>query len=78
MIVVATLGLIRTDEELNNFTAFGTGAMLWVNIPIVLILGWKAMKAYKEYVGRLKTGQIRYSDNPPKFSEIMLGRRIGD
>jgi AGCS family alanine or glycine:cation symporter len=76
LIVVATLGLIRTDEELNNFTAFGTGAMLWVNVPILLILGWKAMKAYKEYVGRLRSGQIRKSDNPPKFTEIMLGKRL--
>ncbi len=78
LIVVATLGLIRTDEELNNFTAFGTGAMLWVNVPIILILGWKAMKAYKEYIARLKSGEIKYSDNPPKFREIILGKRVDD
>lgn len=75
LIVVATLGLIRTEQELNNFSVLGTGAMLWVNIPILIFLGWKAMKAYKNYIRRLKSGEIQRSKNPPSLRDVIIGDR---
>jgi len=39
MILVACGGFIRTDVELDNLTALGTGVMLWANIPIMLLCG---------------------------------------
>lgn len=74
LIIVATLGLIETETELNNFSTLGTGVMLWSNVPIMLFFGWKAMRTYKNYVRRLKSGEIKPSDNPPRLRDIFLGR----
>ena len=58
-VVAATLPfLIRTDTELDNFTTLGTGVMLWVNIPLMLIFGPTAMRAYHNYVRRMKRGPM--------------------
>lgn len=59
-IVVACMPwLIRTDAELDTFTALGTGVMLWSNIPIMLIFGTVAMKAYRSYIRDLKEGRFQ-------------------
>lgn len=59
LIVVACLGFIETDAELDNLTALGTGVMLWANIPIMLIFGAIAMRAYKGYMSRLDSGDFK-------------------
>ncbi|MEC8735253.1 MAG: amino acid carrier protein [Planctomycetota bacterium] len=58
MIIVSTVGIITTDAELDSLTALGTGVMLWANIPIMLIFGYLAMKAYHAYGRRLKAGEF--------------------
>ena len=58
LIVVATLGFIKTDADLDNMTGVGTAVMLFANIPICWFFGHQAMKAYKEYIGRLKAGNM--------------------
>ena len=58
MIIVSTLPIITSDKELDNLTALGTGVMLWANIPIMLIFGGIAMKAYHDYGRRLKGGEF--------------------
>jgi AGCS family alanine or glycine:cation symporter len=58
MIVVSTLPIIGTDKELDNLTTLGTGVMLWANIPIMLIFGGIAMKAYHDYGRRLRSGEF--------------------
>ena len=59
LVVVACIpSLVRTDQELDALTALGTGVMLWANIPIMLIFGYKAMKAYHTYFRRLKAGEF--------------------
>ncbi|MCA9657788.1 MAG: alanine:cation symporter family protein [Myxococcales bacterium] len=57
-IVLATVGLVTTDAELDNLTTLGTGVMLVVNIPIMLLFGAAAMKAYRRYFERLKAGEF--------------------
>lgn len=59
MIIVATLGFMESDKDLDNLTALGTGVMLWANIPIMLIFGFIAMKTYQSYIDRLKSGEIK-------------------
>jgi AGCS family alanine or glycine:cation symporter len=59
MILVACGGFIRTDVELDNLTALGTGVMLWANIPIMLIFGFQAMNAYRTYIRRLRAGDFK-------------------
>ncbi len=57
-ILVACAGVITTEEELDNITAVGTGVMLWVNIPIMLLFGASAMRAYRGYFTRLRAGEF--------------------
>ncbi|MCL4720859.1 MAG: hypothetical protein KJ041_02680, partial [Gammaproteobacteria bacterium] len=54
--VVATLGVLETDAQLDNLSGFGTGLMLFVNIPVLWFLGHRAMAAYSDYTGRLDAG----------------------
>jgi AGCS family alanine or glycine:cation symporter len=58
LIVVATAGFIRTDAELDNLTGVGTGVMLFANVPIMWIFGRRAMRAYHDYIRRLKAGEF--------------------
>ena len=59
LIVVATLPIVKTTKEIGNLSDLGTGIMLWSNIPIMLIFGFIAMKAYHSYFKRLKSGEIK-------------------
>ena len=59
LILVATMGLIETDADLDNLTGVGTGVMLWANVPIIWIFGRQAMRAYHDYIERLKTGAFK-------------------
>ena len=73
--VVATMGFIRTDAELDAFTSLGTGVMLWANIPIMLIFGNEAMKAYKGYLKRLKSGELAVARHEsPSITDVMEGK----
>ena len=75
LVVVATLGFIETSEELDHFSSLGNGLMLWVNLPIMMGFGWKAMRTYKDYVRRLKSGAIpRNPQPPPFFSAVLTGK----
>jgi AGCS family alanine or glycine:cation symporter len=58
LVAVSTIGFITTDGELDTWTTLGMGAMLVANIPIMWIYGPKAMRAYHEYIGKLKRGEF--------------------
>jgi AGCS family alanine or glycine:cation symporter len=77
IIAITTVGFIRTDAELDAFTALGTGVMLWANIPIMLIFGSVAMRAYLDYINRLKSGQLDIGAHPPaSISDVVEGRDV--
>jgi AGCS family alanine or glycine:cation symporter len=58
LVAVSTIGFITTDAQLDMWTTLGLGAMLVANIPIMWIYGPRAMKAYHEYIGKLKRGEF--------------------
>ncbi|MGB1580679.1 MAG: alanine/glycine:cation symporter family protein [Nevskiales bacterium] len=58
LILVSCLGFIQTAYELDAISTIGMGFMLLINLFLMLLLGHKAMAAYKDYVARLKTGDI--------------------
>jgi AGCS family alanine or glycine:cation symporter len=64
-IFLACAGIINTEEQLDNITALGTGVMLWVNIPIMLLFGATAMTAYRGYFERLRAGAFDPPPPPP-------------
>jgi AGCS family alanine or glycine:cation symporter len=73
---VATLGLIKTDAQLDNVTGVGTGVMMLGNLPILWLFGYQAMRAYKEYIARLKNGQMGRGHPPPSLEDLVSGRDV--
>lgn len=67
--------LIGRDEELDAWTTLGLGVMLVANIPIMLTFGFMAMKAYHEYIGRLKRGEFDEHAAPP-LSDVVEGKDV--
>ena len=77
LIIIATLGFLKTPAQLDNFSSLGNGMMLWVNLPITLFFGYKAMRAYKDYIARLKSGEIKRNPRAPSFfREVLTGRDV--
>jgi len=77
LIVVATLGFLKTPAQLDNFSSLGNGMMLWVNIPITLFFGYQAMRAYKNYIARLTSGEIKRNQHTPSFfREVLTGKDV--
>jgi AGCS family alanine or glycine:cation symporter len=76
LIIVATLGFVQTDADLDNVTGVGTGVMLFANIPICWFFGYQAMRAYKEYIGRLKDGRMGPDHPPPDLDDLLSGRDV--
>jgi alanine or glycine:cation symporter, AGCS family len=75
--LLATLGHIKTDTDLDNMTGIGLGVMVWANLPICWIFGYQAMRAYKEYVGRLKDGRMGPDHPPPSIEDLLSGKDVG-
>ena len=76
LIIVATLGFVKTDTDLDNVTGIGTGVMLLANIPICWFFGYQAMRAYKEYIARLKSGRMGPDHPPPSLDDLLSGRDV--
>jgi AGCS family alanine or glycine:cation symporter len=74
--VVATAGFLQTDTQLDNLTGFGTGVMLFVNVPIMWILGSQAMRAYKDYIKRLDEGRMGPEHEPPTIEDVISGKDV--
>jgi AGCS family alanine or glycine:cation symporter len=75
IIVASVPALVTTDEQLNDLTNLGTGVMLWANIPIMLLFGYQAMRAYHKYMGKLKRGEFHPHEAPP-IIEVVSGEDV--
>jgi alanine or glycine:cation symporter, AGCS family len=73
LLIMASVQLIRTQDELDLFSTFGTGVMLWANIPIMLLFGPRAMHAYHDYFARLRSGSLRPAHAAPRLGAVMSG-----
>lgn len=75
LIVVSTMDFIRTDAQLDAWTALGTGVMLFANIPIMLIFGSQSMKAYHTYIKNLKAGKFDADRHEaPPITDVVEGK----
>ena len=61
LVLFAAVG-INDAEEMIIIMDLGTGAMLWANIPIVLGLGYLAVREMNTYMGKLKAGEFKRHD----------------
>jgi len=73
---IATLGHIKTSSDLDNMTGIGLGIIIYANLPICWIFGYQAIRAYKEYIGRLKNGQMGPDHPPPSIEDLISGRDV--
>ncbi|HVT34392.1 MAG TPA: amino acid carrier protein [Nevskiaceae bacterium] len=55
----ACSGFIRTTVQLDSISTIGMGFMYAINLPLMLLLGRRAMTAYHDYFRRLHNGQIK-------------------
>jgi alanine or glycine:cation symporter, AGCS family len=76
LILVATAGLLRTDAELDNLSSFGSGVMLIANLPIMWIFGGQALRAYKDYIRRLDSGNVGDDHEPPSLQDLISGKDV--
>lgn len=74
---VATLGHIKTSTDLDNLSGIGLGVIVYANLPILWIFGYQAMRAYKDYIRRLKDGTMGPGHTPPKLDDLLSGRDVG-
>ena len=74
--ILAALGHIQTDADLDNLTGIGLGVLMWGNLPIIWIFGYQAMRAYREYIGRLKAGRMGPDHPPPSLDDLLSGRDV--
>lgn len=75
LILASAAPLVRTENELDVITTLGTGFMLWANIPIMLIFGSVAMRAYHDYMRRLRAGEFK-GHSYPKITDVVEGRDV--
>jgi AGCS family alanine or glycine:cation symporter len=64
---------IQDTGDMETLMDLGTGAMLWSNLPIVLGLGFLAVRCLNDYHRRLADGEFRRHDAPP-ITEVVEGR----
>ncbi len=74
MILVSATPYVNANTIL-NISSLGTGVMLWANIPIMLIFGPIAMKAYHEYMRKLKAGEF-VGHEYPKITDVVEGKDV--
>ncbi|MHC4946948.1 MAG: alanine/glycine:cation symporter family protein [Planctomycetota bacterium] len=74
-LVIFAAGWITDTRDMENLMDLGTGAMLWSNIPIVLALGFIAVRCLDDYGRRLKSGEIR-RHAAPSFEDVVEGRDV--
>ena len=67
--------LVSTDIELGNLADFGTGWMLWANMPIVLLMGGYAVRAFADYMQRLGAGEF-HPHAPPPLEDVVSGHDV--
>ena len=76
LIVIATLGFVKTDADLDNVIGIGTGVVMFGNIPIIWMFGYQAMRAYKDYIQRLRSGRMGPDHPAPSINDLLSGKDV--
>ncbi|MHC4936617.1 MAG: alanine/glycine:cation symporter family protein [Planctomycetota bacterium] len=73
--VIAAATGIGGAQEMFLFMDLGTGAMLWANLPIIMGLGYLAVRELKNYVRDLKAGKFKRHD-APSITDLASGSDV--
>jgi AGCS family alanine or glycine:cation symporter len=74
LVIVAAVWVTDT-EDMEALMDLGTGAMLWANMPIVLLMGFIAVREGNRYFQRLKDGEFHPHAAPP-FTDVVSGEDV--
>jgi amino acid carrier protein len=66
---------ITDTRDMENLMDLGSGAMLWSNIPIVLCLGFLAVRALDTYRKKLRAGEFPRRGRP-SVEDVISGRDV--
>ncbi|MDY7109988.1 MAG: amino acid carrier protein [Planctomycetota bacterium] len=66
---------ITDTRDMENLMDLGSGAMLWSNIPIVLCLGFLAVRALNTYRGKLRAGEFPRRGEP-SVEDVVSGKDV--
>lgn len=72
--VAAPIAIVETSE-LEAVMDYGTGWMLWANMPIVLLMGFLAIRCLDDYFRRLRAGEFHAHAAPP-IVDVAEGRDV--
>jgi len=75
-IVASWPGFIETDADLGLLADLGTGVMLFANVPIIVLMGYQSMRAFKDYFRRLRTGEMEGPHRAPPIEDVVEGRDV--
>jgi AGCS family alanine or glycine:cation symporter len=73
--IIFAAGWISDTRDMENLMDVGTGAMLWSNIPIVVVLGFLAVRCLSKYDRQLKAGEFRPHGAPP-LEDVISGHDV--
>ena len=66
---------IEDAKDMEGLMDLGTGAMLWANMPIVILMGFIAVRQLDKYFARLKAGEFpRHA--APKITDVVDGKDV--
>ncbi len=74
-VVVTMPGFISSATQLESLADLGTGVMLYANVPIILLMGHQAMRAFRQYFARLDRGEFR-PHKPASLLDVAEGRDV--
>ena len=73
---IACLGHIKTSADLDNMTGIGLGLIIYANLPICWIFGYQAIRAYRDYLQRLKDGRMGPDDSATSIEDLISGKNL--
>jgi AGCS family alanine or glycine:cation symporter len=75
-IVASWPGFIETDTQLGLLADLGTGVMLFANVPIIVFMGYQAMRAFNDYFRRMRRGEMEGPHGAPPMGDVVEGRDV--
>lgn len=75
-IVASWPGFLETDAQLGLLADLGTGVMLLANVPIIVLMGYQAMRAFNDYFGRMARGEMEGPHEAPPISKVIEGEDV--
>ena len=54
----------------------GLGLIIYANLPICWIFGYQAIRAYRDYIQRLKDGRMGPDESAPSIEDLISGKNL--